>query len=155
MSRRNRDQGEQFVAHDRRVTDARFHEIDAISRAKDHRDRRENKLREKARKLAAENLSLQIAQIAEQTARNRDVVPSLMTRDAFEREHRLLIASLDSDLKVLRDKIGGEERVTLRQDTTESVLANVRATNRWMIGIAVGTFSTFAVLAAHLVGLIK
>ena len=47
---------------------------------------------------------------------------------------------------------GAEERVTVGQAAREDVFAQVRATNRWMIGLTITTIASLLTLAAKLLG---
>ena len=91
---------------------------------------------------------------------------TFVASDRFEREHKSLGDRLDAkvnslservDAKVesLGNQLGVEHGVTIRQDTTQSVLDKISSNNRILWGVVLSTVGTFLALLAHMEGIIK
>jgi len=92
---------------------------------------------------------------------------TFLTVDRFEREHKVLLDRTEVAAKALNEKIetaitnlgekvGVEHGVTIRQDTTQTVLdkiTDINQTNRrWQIGLVIGVIlSLFGSIAAIVV----
>lgn len=80
---------------------------------------------------------------------------TFMPIDRFEREHAVLVERIDRGFERMDEKMQVQEKVTVRQDTTDAVLANLATNRRWLYGIMVGLFSTFFLVALHILGVVK
>jgi len=142
---------------ERRITDARFHETEALAQVHLERHIEEHQLQIRAQELAAENLRILLDGLASDLAELRHQSTTHMTVERFEREHRMLADRVEFQLAEVNEKIRAEERVTIsslsRDDTTKALLESAATNRRWMIGLAVGVvFSLLGVLLT-LIGL--
>ena len=64
-------------------------------------------------------------------------------RERYEREHHALIERHVRDISVLSEKVDLQEKVTVRQDTTQALLDQATQSHRWQIGISIGLIGLF------------
>jgi anti-sigma-K factor RskA len=83
-----------------------------------------------------------------------DQQATFMTIARFDREHAALTEKVEAALAAISEKLGTEERVTLRQDAQAALLEKLSANNRWLIGLAVGIVLTLGTTVLHLMKVI-
>jgi hypothetical protein len=83
--------------------------------------------------------------------RFREEATKWMTVERFEREHNNLSEKMELSIKTLSEKVGAEERVTLRSQAQEELRVGIASNRRWMIGILV-TITIFGITT--LIGLV-
>ena len=126
---------------------------------------------EKARQLQFDTLELRLESMNEFRAQLTVQAATLMPIDRFEREHSTLreryerehtdlIGRMEAAFRVVNEKVDAQEKVTIRQDTSESLLAASGQSHRWQVGIAVtligmsiATLLTLITLITHLAGI--
>lgn len=148
---------EMAIAYERKYTDGQFGQLQIL--ADDHRTfhEREHLLYEDAIDKASASLTASLTAIQVDLDRLRDTSLNFLTTDRFEREHKALAEKTELALKVMSDKLGVEERVTVQQTTKNEVLeglkANADTSRRWMIGLAVTSGLSLLALVLHLLKL--
>ena len=75
-------------------------------------------------------------------------------RERYEREHHALIERHVRDIAVLAEKVDLQEKVTVRQDTTQLLLDQATQSHRWQIGISIGLIGLFVSSGLSLTALI-
>jgi hypothetical protein len=128
---------DQAVAYERKYTDGQFGQLNLV--AQEHRifHEREHLLYEDAIEKASSAIGGQLHVLEADFERLRDASHSFMTVDRFEREHEQLIDKMDLAFRAMGEKIGVEEKVTLRSQAQEELLTKISVNNRWLIGILI------------------
>jgi hypothetical protein len=128
---------QQAIAYERKYTDGQIGQLNIV--AQEHRlfHEREHLLYEDAIEKASTTLNAQLATLQVEFDRLRDETRGLLTVDRFEREHKALTDKMDVSIGSLREKIGAEERVTVKQAAQEELLTKISTNNRWLIGILI------------------
>ena len=145
---------QQALTFERRLTDAQFGQLNLI--AQEHRvfHEREHLLYEDAIDKAASALSSQLKVLEADLDRVRDGSHTYMTVDRFEREHANLMEKMEVSLKNIGEKVGAEERVTVREQARNEVLDSMATTRRWLIGLTIAflfsAISTIALIVEHI-----
>jgi hypothetical protein len=145
------------LAYERRITDQQFANIEHVN--EEHRvyHEREHILYDDAVEKASASLTSQLASLQVELDRMQLQMQSLMPIGRFEREHAALMERVDTKFGTYDEKLNDQEKVTVRQDTTQELLNRIAETSgtnrRWMIGLMVSTGATFMLLAAHLLHL--
>lgn len=126
---------QQAIAYERKYTDGQFGQLNLI--AQEHRifHEREHLLYEDAIDKASSAITSQLRILETEFERMREDGHKYMSIDRFEREHSALIERMETALKAVADKVGAEERVTLRQAAQEELLIKIQQNNRWLVGI--------------------
>jgi hypothetical protein len=142
----------QATEYEHKLGAAKFHEIETVQSAHTEFHQREHILYEDAIEKASGALKASHATLQAEVERLVDTSATFMTADRFEREHSQLLERVDSAFARVDEKLSAEERVTVGQSAREDVFAQVRATNRWMIGLTITTIASLLTLAAKLLG---
>lgn len=145
---------QQAIAYERKYTDGQFGQLNIV--AQEHRlfHEREHLLYEDAIEKASTTLNAQLATLQIEFDRLRDESRRYLTVDRFEREHEALTDRMDTSIGSLREKIGAEERVTVKQTAQEELLTKISTNNRWLVGILI-TVAIFGISTMlHVLGVI-
>jgi hypothetical protein len=147
---RQRDQARRY---ERQLTDLQFASVRAL--AEDHKlfHDREHLLYESAVDRAAADLKTQLEAMASNIERMREESHGFLSTDRFEREHEALIERMNATTTALAEKLGAEEKVTVRQSAQQELLDKLAVNNRWLIGLTVTTALTVATFLAHVLNL--
>jgi hypothetical protein len=141
---------EQAIAYERRYTDGQFGQLNLV--AQEHRifHEREHLLYEDAIDKASTALNTQLRVLEVDVGRLRDESHRFMTVDRFEREHSNLTEKMELALQALMEKIGQEEKVTVRSEAQSELMTKIGQNNKWLIGtvITVGIFGATTILHA-------
>ena len=71
-------------------------------------------------------------------------------RDRFEREHADLIGRMEAAFHVVNEKVDAQEKVTIRQDASDLLLAQSKSNQRWLVGISASSGLALIALLFHL-----
>lgn len=134
---------EQAIDYERKYTDGQFGQLNLV--AQEHRvfHEREHLLYEDAIEKASASINAMLAALQTDVDRFREEAGKWMTVERFEREHANLV-----------EKIGAEERVTLRSEAQQELLARIAQNNRWLIGILVTVALFGATTMLHILRII-
>ena len=148
------------IAHERELRSSEKAAFDHERELRAVYDAHERELRlqqeaavDKARQYQLTTLEVRLEGMNEFRAQLETQTRTFMTTDRFEREHAALVERHVRDLAAVNEKLQLEEKVTVRQDTTQAVLDKLAANNRWMIGILVASTLSLLALILHLAGL--
>ena len=152
---------EAAVRHERELREAEKAAFDHERELRAVFDQHERELRlqaeaavEKARSLQFDAYASRLDTLNHAAERMDRQASTFLSVDRFEREHQWLIAKHASDIAMLSEKIGGEQRVTIRQDAQRELLDTLAVNRRWLIGLGV-TVSLFgATTLLHAFGVI-
>lgn len=141
---------DQVIAYERKYTDGQFGQLALL--AEEHRafHDREHLLYEEAIEKASTAINSQLRVLEADVGRLRDESYRFMTVDRFEREHTNLAEKMDIALQSLAEKIGQEEKATVRSEAQSELLEKIGQNNKWLVGtiITVAIFGATTVLHA-------
>ena len=154
------------IAHERELREVEHASVEHERELRALWDTHERELRvaheaavEKARQLQFDTLELRLEGMNDLRAQLASQALTFMPIAGFEREHRALIGRMEAAFHIVNEKVDAQEKVTIRQDTSELLLAQSGQSHRWQVGIAVtligisiATLLTLITLIMHLVG---
>ena len=142
----------QATRYEHKLGVQKFHEVQTIQDAHTQFHDREHILYEDALEKASAGIRAQLFTMQAELNRLADDAKDKMTVTRFEREHSQLLERVDAAFARVDEKLGAEERVTVRQGAQSEVLERVAATNRWVIGLTITSLVSLLTLAAKLLG---
>ena len=155
------------IAHERELRAAERAAFEHERELRTLYDQHERELRtsnevavEKAREAHDEVIEVRLQNLNHFAERMESLQKTYMPIDRFEREHNVLLERHLRDIAILSEKVDLQEKVTVRQDTTQALLDQATQSHRWQIGISIGLIGLFvssglslAALLLHLAGL--
>ena len=145
---------ERVIAYERKYTDSQFGQLNLI--AEEHRTfhEREHLRYEDAIHKASSAFNAQLRLLEADVGRLRDESHGYMTIDRFEREHHNFTEKMEIALQGLAEKLGKEERVTVRNEAQADLLEKIGQNNKWLVGTVITVIIFGLTTVLHATGII-
>jgi len=144
----------QATEYEHKLGSAKFHEVEVVQSAHSQFHEREHVLYEDAIEKASGALKASHASLQAEVERLANASANFMTSERFEREHSQLLERVDAAFARVDEKLGAEERVTVKQSVREQTLEEIATGNgvnrRWLIALVVTGLLMFGALVVNL-----